>query len=289
MKKNQKTTTLSAIIREFQKHKSALISLIILVLFLLVVYTSVFFINEKTAATIDLLALKKPPTLNHLLGTDGSGRDVLAQLILGARNSFSIGVVVTLLSGCIGVTIGAISGYYGGKIDNAIMRLVDFITILPQLMLIIVLVTLVPQYNVFSFILIMSSLTWMAKTRLVRAKSLAEKEQEYILASKILGTPNWKIILFQMLPNITSIIIVNLTITLAGNIGIETGLSYLGFGLPAATPSLGTLVSSAKDPLIMQHAWWIWLPASLLILMLMLCINNIGQTIKRALDAKQRA
>ena len=94
--------------------------------------------------------------------------------------------------------------------------------------------------------------------------------------------------LFQVLPNLSSIIIVNMTLNLAGNIGIETGLSYLGFGLPESVPSLGTLISYSTNPDVMQNKWWVWLPAALLILVLMLCINFVGQALKRAADARQR-
>lgn len=126
------------------------------------------------------------------------------------------------------------------------------------------------------------------KARLIRSKVLAEKELDYVSASKTLGTPNWKIMIFQVLPNLSSIIIVSVTLNLAGNIGIESGLTFLGFGLPESTPSLGTLVSYARNPDVLQDKWWIWLPASMMILMLMLCINFIGQALKRSADAKQR-
>ncbi|MGQ0438412.1 ABC transporter permease, partial [Bacillus sp. B-TM1] len=143
-------------------------------------------------------------------------------------------------------------------------------------------------FNIFTFILIMSVFLWTGKARLIRSKVLTEKELDYVSASKTLGTPNWKIILFQVLPNLSSIIIVSVTLNLAGNIGIESGLTFLGFGLPESTPSLGTLVSYARNPDVLQEKWWIWLPASIMILTLMLCINFIGQALRRSADARQR-
>jgi peptide/nickel transport system permease protein len=134
----------------------------------------------------------------------------------------------------------------------------------------------------------MSVFLWTGKARLIRSKVLTEKELDYVSASKTLGTPNWKIILFQVLPNLSSIIIVSVTLNLAGNIGIESGLTFLGFGLPESTPSLGTLVSYARNPDVLQEKWWIWLPASVMILTLMLCINFIGQALRRSADARQR-
>lgn len=278
----------SIIWRELIKDKMAVISMIVLGLILVTVYGMSLILNENEIVKVDLLSIYAPPSAEHWLGTDYGGRDIFGQLIIGAKNSFTIGLAITLITGAIGLAVGLIAGYFGGIIDNIIMRIIDFILVLPFLMLIIVLVTIVPKYNVFSFILIMSAFLWVGKARLIRSKTLAERELDYVSASKTLGTPDWKIILFQVLPNLSSIIIVNLTINLAGNIGIESSLTYLGFGLPESTPSLGTLVSYATNPDVLQHKWWIWLPASLLILVMMLCINFIGQALKRAADARQR-
>lgn len=278
----------SIIWRELIKDKMAVISMIVLGLILITVYGMSLLLNEDEIVKVDLLSIYAPPSAEHWLGTDYGGRDILGQLIIGAKNSFTIGLAITLITGAIGLAVGLIAGYFGGAIDNIIMRIIDFILVLPFLMLIIVLVTIVPKYNVFSFILIMSAFLWVGKARLIRSKTLAERELDYVSASKTLGTPDWKIILFQVLPNLSSIIIVNLTINLASNIGIESSLTYLGFGLPESTPSLGTLVSYATNPDVLQHKWWIWLPASFLILVMMLCINFIGQALKRAADARQR-
>lgn len=122
----------------------------------------------------------------------------------------------------------------------------------------------------------------------MRSKALSESKRDYVNASKTLGTNDFVIIFKEVMPNLSSILIVELTLNFAGNVGIETGLSYLGFGLPSSTPSLGTLVSFANNPLVLSTYWWVWLPASLLILLLMLGINYVGQAIRRSADAKQR-
>lgn len=274
--------------REMVKDKMAIGSLILLGLILVLVYGASLLLDQEKIVTVDLLSIYSPPSSEHLLGTDYGGRDILGQLIIGAKNSFTIGLCITLLTGCFGLCVGICAGYFGGTVDNIIMRIIDFVLILPTLMLVIVFVTIVPDYNVYTFILIMSAFLWTGKARLIRSKTLAERELDYVQASKTLGTPNWKIMFREVLPNLSSIIIVNLTLNLAGNIGIESGLTYLGFGLPESTPSLGTLVSYASNPDVLQNKWWIWLPASLLILVMMLCINFIGQALKRAADARQR-
>ncbi|MFK4304186.1 peptide/nickel transport system permease protein [Paenibacillus sp. RC254] len=278
----------SVLRRELVRDKTALVSIAFVVLFLIFIYSSVLFVNQDVVTTVDLGAIREAPSSAHWLGTDRAGRDIFGQLVIGARNSFTIGFTITLLSAAIGLTLGLLAGFYGGLVDNIIMRIIDFILVLPFLMLVIVFVSIVPKSGIGSFIFIMTAFLWIGKARLIRAKVLSERELDYVQASKTLGTPNWKIIWFGVLPNLSSVVIVNLTLSLAGNIGIETGLSYLGFGLPESTPSLGTLVSYANDPDVLQNSWWMWLPASLLILVLMLAINFIGQALKRATDARQR-
>lgn len=281
-------SSLSILWREVVKDKLAFTSLIFISLILLIVYASALLLDQDKIVTVDLMSIYEPPSAEHWLGTDYGGRDIFGQLMIGARNSFSIGLAITLITGLIGLSVGLIAGYFGGIVDNILMRIIDFIIILPFLMLVIVFIVIVPKYDVAMFILIMSAFLWTGKARLIRAKTLAERELDYVSASKTLGTPDWKIMIREILPNLSSIIIMNLTLNLAGNIGIESGLTYLGFGLPESTPSLGTLVSYAMNPDVLQNKWWVWLPASLLIFVMMLCINFIGQALKRAADARQR-
>jgi len=249
---------------------------------------SPLYIDQAAQHRVNFLNVWKAPSADHWLGTDDGGRDVFGQLMLGTRNSFTIGFLVTVIAGAIGLTYGLIAGFYGGKVDNILMRILEFLMVLPSLMFIIVFVVVVPNYTIATFVLIMSAFAWFGKARLIRSRALQERELDYINASKTLGTPSWKIMFFEMFPNLSSLVIVNMTLTLAGNIGLETGLTFLGFGLPAGTPSLGTLISFARTPDIVQNKWWVWLPAALLILVMMLCINYVGQAVKRASDARQR-
>lgn len=274
--------------REIKSDKVAFISFILLIIILMTAYISPLFIDEASVKRVDPFNIYNSPSTDNWLGTDDGGRDVFGQLMLGARNSFTIGIAVTLLAAIYGLTVGLIAGYYGGIVDNIIMRIIDFLMVLPSLMFIIVFVVIVPNYSVASFIFIMSLFSWFGKARLIRSKGLAERELDYINASKTLGTPDWKIMLFEMFPNLSSLVIVNMTLTLAGNIGLETGLTFLGFGLPTGTPSLGTLIALAKNPDVISTKWWVWLPAALLILVMMLSINYVGQAVKRASDARQR-
>lgn len=282
-------TGFQVIVREFLKDKIALAALIILTLIFLFIYIGPFFINEATALKVNILQRYKAPGVNgFLLGSDEGGRDVFAMLVIGARNSVTIGFTITILTCIIGIIVGLISGYYGKWVDTTLMRIVDFIMILPTLMIIIVFVTVIPNYTLFHFIIIMTLFFWVGSARLFRTRTLQEASLDYVNASKTLGSSDLQIMFREILPNISSLIIVNLILRLAGNIGIETGLTYLGFGLPYTTPSLGTLISAAKTQDIIENKIWVWLPATILILVMMLCINYIGQAFQRAADARQR-
>ena len=288
LKEEQSPSGLNILWREIVKDKLALVSLIFIALVMLSVYGVSLFLNQSDIVHVDLFALYKKPSAEYWLGTDYGGRDIFGQLIIGTRNSISISLMVTLMTGVIGVTFGLIAGYFGGFIDHTFMRILDFLSILPFLMIVIAFITAVPNYNTFTFSLIMTAFLWMGIARIVRSKALQERELEYTHASRTLGTSSFKIMVAQVLPNLSSIIIVTMTLNLASNIGLESGLSFLGFGFPESTPSLGTLVSYARDSQTLEKRWWIWLPASTLIFLLMLSINNVGQALKRATDARQR-
>ncbi len=278
----------SIIWRELVRDKLALLSLIFLIAITAFVYGTSIVLDKDEIVRVDLFSIHEPPSNEFILGTDYGGRDIFGQLIIGTRNSLSIAIVVTVATGLIGIMFGLLSGYYGGHIDNIMMRVLDFFMILPFTMIVIAFVAIVPKYSVLTFSAIMTAFLWMGIARLIRSKALQEKELDYIQASKTLGSSNLKIIFRHLLPNCSSIIIVNMTLNLAANIGLESGLSFLGFGFPESTPSLGTLLSYATNPQTLEHRWWVWVPASLLILLLMLSVNNVGQALKRATDARQR-
>lgn len=281
-------TGFKVIWRELMRDKLALISLIFIVLVTVFVFGVSLFLKQEEIVRVNLLSIYEPPSKEFWLGTDYGGRDVFGQLIIGARNSLAIGFLVTLMSGFIGITVGIIAGYFGGTVDNILMRIVDFFMVLPFLMIVIVFVAIVPKYSVLSFSLIMTTFLWMGIARLIRSRALQEVELDYIQASKTLGSSHLKIMLTQLLPNLSTLIVVTMTLNLAANIGIESGLSFLGFGFPESTPSLGTLLSYARNPQVLENRWWIWVPPALLILLLMLSVRNVGEAIKRATDARQR-
>lgn len=292
MKKSKKVrddTNFNMILREFKHDKGATFFLIFLVGLILLVYGYALALNQKQVMHIDLLnGYSAPLKDGHLLGTDQGGRDIFQYLILGVRNSLNIGIAVTCIVEVIGIVFGLVAGYYGGVVDNVMMRFLDFMMTLPMLMVIIVLVSIIPNYSILDFILIISSFLWVGTARLIRSKTLAEAKKEYVFAAVTSGMHSWKIMLFEILPNMSSLIIVDLILNLTSNIGIEVGLSFLGFGLPDSVPSLGTLIGLAQDPEVITGAPWVWLPAALVILFICVGISYVGNVIRRAFDARQR-
>ena len=293
---------LKVIIREFKKDKVALFALAILVIFVVTTTAWYIRIDQQDVMRVDLLNhFAKPADFKFSLiadawngekslifGADEGGRDIFLQLFLAAGNSLIIAFAVTSIIAFVGISLGLLAGFYGGMVDNIIMRLTDFVMTLPTTMIIIVFLVMIPEQTIWSFIFIMSVFAWTGYARIVRSKALSESRLDYISASKTMGTPTWKIIILEMLPNLSSLIMVQLILSYAGNIGLETGLTFLGFGLPDQAPSLGRLVNAATTPYNLESRPWVWLPASTLILVLMLCINYVGQALKRSSDAKQR-
>jgi peptide/nickel transport system permease protein len=282
-------TGIQVILREFKKDKLALGSFVFIVLLMLAILVLSIVIDQAEVMKIQLLErFTEPGVRGYILGADEAGRDMFGQLIIGAKNSILIAIAITILANFVGIALGIIMGYYGGFIDNFFMRIIDFFITLPTTMIIIVVVTIIPSYGITDLILIIAAFQWMGTARLVRSKALSEARRDYISASKTMGTSDFAIMFKGLLPNLSSLLIVEVTLSFAGNVGIETGLSFLGFGLPPSTPSLGTLVAYAMNPIILAGKWWVWLPASILILVMMLGINYVGQALRRAADAKQR-
>lgn len=286
-KKNVPTLR-NALKREFKKDQVAQFALILLALITIAIFIGALFVPRASFTDVNIMdQYLAPMTDGHIFGTDNGGKDIFALLLVAARNSLTIAFFVTVLILAIGTIGGLVTGYFGGKFDLIFMRFIDFMTILPVMMIIIVLVTVVPNYNMWTLIVIMTLLGWFNTVRLIRAQTLVETNRDYVRASKTSGTSNIKIIFREIFPNLSSLIIVEATLMFAGNIGLETSLSFLGFGLPASTPSLGTLINYATDPETMTARPWVWVPAAVVILLYTLLIMLIGQALRRVADQRQ--
>ena len=279
------------ILREIIASKAALVAVFIYVGFVILAFILSAQLDLAEMSRIHLRYINRPPEWfggQFFLGADHMGRDMVAQLMLGARTSFGVAFSVTAIGLIVGTLFGLISGFYGGHTDNIMMRILDFVMMLPTLPIIIIVVSLIPHYQVWHFVLVVSAFAWMGTARLIRAAVLRQSALDYVAASKTLGTRNVTIIFKKVFPNITSILVTNSIISLGANMGLETGLTIVGFGLPFGTPSLGGQIASAMDPRILTGLQWQWMPAAILIFIMVLCTYIVGTAISRAVDPKQQ-
>ena len=291
-------STWRIILNEIWTDKRAFISAIIFLSLLLFVFIGSVIIGTENALAFDLFNMNQPPTwwiwgpggseTGGILGTDTAGRDMFQILMVSTRNSIAIGFTVSILSIITGLIIGLIAGFYGGHVDNVIMRIIDFIIILPTTMLLITIRSIIVGFDITHLILILYAFGWQARARNIRGVTLGERVKEYVLASKTLGTPNIVIIFKKVLPNLTAVVAADVVLTLSLGVGMEVGLTALGFGLPVGTPSIGNLVANALQPINLQVRVWNWLPAIIILFIIMITINFIGQAVSRASNAQQR-
>ena len=279
--------------KKFSRNKMAMISLFFLILVAIISIIAPLIaplpINKQ-----DLLNIKGDMSVENLLGTDAGGRDNFSRLLYAGRISLAIGFTSTIGMLLIGISIGVISGYFGGIIDTLLMRVAEFVMLFPFLIFAIVLNAALgdkiknPYGSAIILVFVIIILSWGGIARLVRGKVLQEKENEYFLAAQSIGTPTHKIILKHLLPNILSVVIVQATLTFAGMIVVESGLSFLGFGISKSIPSWGNMLSDAQQGDVLSGKPWIWMPPAIMITLTILSINFVGEGLKDAFNPKGR-
>jgi len=238
--------------------------------------------------TVDLLNIESAPTANHILGTDELGRDIFTRLIYGGQVSLSVGVLATLIQLGIGITLGAIAGYFGGIIDKVIMRFVDIIMCFPFMVIAITIASILGP-SIWNVMIIIGILGWPKIARIVRAEILSLKEREFIEAAKALGLDSREIILKHIIHNIYAPIIVYGTLGIAQGILSEASLSFLGMGVKQPQPSWGNMLSAAQNMRVLQSEWWLWIPPGLLVFLTIISINFLGDGLRDALDPKTKS
>ena len=235
-----------------------------------------------------------PSSLAHPLGTDEKGMDVLIRLMYGGRVSLTLGFVVVILETIIGIIMGGISGYFGGAIDQCIMRLVDILNCIPTLPILLIVSVVIDSWNVdasmriYYLMAIMTIFGWSGIARMVRGQILYLREQEFIVACEVMGIPIWRRIFKHLVPNIMPQLIVSMTLGLGSIILYESTLSYLGLGIPLPYAAWGTMISSSTDPTTMAYYPNLWIPAGLLIVTAVLAFNFIGDGLRDAMDPKSK-
>jgi peptide/nickel transport system permease protein len=270
--------------RRFRRHKLAMASLVVLLLIGLAVALAPV-LTPYNFSEQHLDQILQGPSAKHLLGTDQLGRDELTRLLYGGRVSLLVGLGVALVSAVVGTLAGAAAGYYGGHLDNAIMRLTDLFLSIPLLVLLII-ASRATGGHILDIVLVVSLALWMFLARIVRGLFLSLREKEFVEAARAIGSSDMRIIFRHMLPNALGVIIVNVTLTVAIAILTESLLSFLGFGIQPPTPTWGNMLEDGRS-LMTIAGWLVWFPG-LAILVTVLCVNFLGDGLRDALDPTQR-
>ena len=271
----------------FLRHRLAVASLVVLILIALV---GVFApqLAPYGYADQNLENTTQSPTLEgwHLFGTDQLGRDYLSRVIFGIRTSLWVAVFVALLSTAFGTAVGALAGYYGGRVDNLLMRFTDLILTLPGLAVLLTASVFFGSGDPLKIGLILAFLFWTTVARIVRGLFLSLREKEFVEAAKAAGAGDVRIIVRHMLPNCIGPIVVNTTLVVAAAILVEAALSYLGFGIQPPNAALGKLISDGQSQGF--GLWWLVTFPGLVIVIIALCINFVGDGLRDAFDPTQR-
>lgn len=279
--------------RRFVRHRMAVVGVVMVAVITLLIAAAP--LTARYAPTdINLRARFQPPSWEHWMGTDELGRDMWARVIYGGRVSLTVGLLAMGIAVALGAAIGLAAGFYGGWVDNALMRLTDVFLSLPRLLVLILLTTYlraadIPGLQPGTFgpiAFVIGLLSWMSVARLVRASTLELKERDFIAATRALGGSDWRIMLVHILPNVASPIIVAATLGLAGAIISESGLSYLGFGVQPPTPTWGNMLRNAQSQMLI--APWTAIFPGLMIFLVVIAINYLGDGLRDALDPRHQ-
>jgi peptide/nickel transport system permease protein len=272
----------SLVWRKFRRHRAALVGAVLLITFTLGAAVGPS-ISPYDQYEIKLDQMVRPPSLAHPLGTDDLGRDELTRVLSGGRISLSLGLMATIIAVVLGGVVGSVSGFYGGQLENALMRITDLMISFPQLFLMMFFSALFGK-TVLSIAVVIGTLSWMNVARLVRASFLSIKEEDYVLAARSIGAGSGAIIGRHILPNAMGPIIVAGTIGVAQAIIMESALSYLGLGVQLPVASWGSMLRLAQNQL--TTAWWLALFPGLMIVLAVLSINFMGDGLRDALDPR---
>ncbi|MFC1709826.1 ABC transporter permease [Candidatus Omnitrophota bacterium] len=229
---------------------------------------------------IDSNKILQAPSAENFFGTDQLGRDIFSRMIYGARISLSVGLIAVGIATFIGLLLGSIAGFYGGIVDRIISIFIDIMLCFPVFFLILSVVALL-EPNIHNIMIVIGLTSWMGQARLVRAEILSLKQRDFILAEKVLGASNLRIIIFHLLPNAIGPVIVSAILGIAAAILVESGLSFLGIGIQPPTPSWGNILYEAKSSL--GIAWWLSLFPGLAIFITIISYNLVGDGLRKYL------
>jgi peptide/nickel transport system permease protein len=274
--------------RRFRRHPGAVAGAVILTV--LVLSVILVGLSPYDPEVSDVRNRLQPPSLAHPFGTDALGRDLLTRVLYGGRISLTVGLLVVIIMLLIGVPVGAVAGFFGGRVDNILMRITDAALSLPTLLVLILLSAIMREVefplfqrnNVLTIGLVIGMLSWMTVARLVRATFIALRQMDFVTAARGIGASNTRMMGRHILPNAIGPIIVEATLEVGWAIMEEAGLSFLGFGIQPPTPSWGNLLSNAQEHLS-NHPWMAIFPG-LMIFFAIISVNYIGDGLRDAFD-----
>ena len=286
--------------RRFRRHKMAIFGAVTLVLIILYTFGGMLFVSEADANRTDTGARMQAPSIEHPFGTDTIGRDIMARTIYGGQISILIGLTAMFVELLIGVSIGAFSGFFGGKTDSILMRFTEAVLVIPQIFLLLVMAKYFAQSipniemlgrtfsgSVVVIIFVIGITSWPYLARIVRSQFLSMKEYDFVLAARATGASTRDIIFRHILPNSIAPIIVAGPLGVAAAIPLEAYISFLGMGVRPPTATWGNMLEGAYNCL--DTAWWLWFFPGILIALIVLAINFLGDGLRDALDPHSRA
>ncbi len=270
--------------RRFRRHRLAVTGVFIVAAFILL---SAFapIVARVDPNTVDLRARSQGPSAEHPFGTDRTGRDTFARTLYAGRISLSIGLAAAAISIVIGAFLGALAGFFGGRVDGIIMRGTDIVMTFPSIIIILTVIALTGP-GLFKTMLIIGLLNWPVPCRLVRAKFLALRDQEFLVAARALGASPTRIIAVHAFPNTVDVLVVYASFGIVNAILLEAGLSFLGLGVQPPTASWGNMINVARNLQVLEQFPWQWAPAGVAIVLTVLATNFIGDGLRDALDPR---
>ncbi len=275
---------LRQVLRRFVLHRLAVGGAAVMLLILLLSLGAPL-VTGHDPLEVRLDELREAPSTDHWLGTDLIGRDVWSRLIYGSRVSLTVGIFAVALYTFIGSFLGALAGYFGGLLDQIIMRLTDTLLSIPALLMVMIFVSIIGP-SLTSVIVVIGLLQWPRTCRLIRGQILAIREEEFVLAARAVGSSSVRIILRHILPNAFGPLTVLSTFGVANAILLEATLSFLGLGVRPPTPSWGGMLNEAQSPAVLSSLPWLWMSPGLAIAMTVLAVNFIGDGLRDAVDVR---